>query len=975
MGLKHEARAAAAQASIPIVPGSNGVLVSISDALEAAKQVGYPVILKATAGGGGLGMVVCNDEKVLQERFLATQASAKTLFGTGSLLIEKYIPAARHIEIQISTGLTITPFFDGLLCKVIVTGQTREEALTRFAQALDICKVYGPPNNLQYLKAIVDSDKFRDGNYTTSFLDNFVFTPRALTVISPGIECTVQDLPGRTVGCGVPRGSPMDALAFSAGNRLVDNPVTLEGLEILIVPTIACELEFSSATVVAITGKEVKARVNDTLVAMWSRITVPSSGKLKLEVEVETEKPDSGFRVYICIRGGLPNVPVYLGSKSTSMGLGGYQGRSLLPGDQLTLGFCGPLGSDETSNDSIDFSLIPKYSSDWTIYVLPGPQDDKEFLSSAGQNAFYSTKWHVSKDINRLGIRLSSSENIQWARENGGEGGSHPSNILDNGYTLGTINLNGDTPVILTNDGPDMGGFLMIHQISLDWDGAVRSSLKEGKLLPELRLPWDTDTTRDYESAISDQPGYTNFFKGISRALFRPRLIWRKLLPELRLPWDTDTTSDCDAAILSQAGDAAILVDFGSMRLDLNIRARIHAFQKHLTAKRPAGLRTMNPCIRSVMVSLSSKMFCQGDGAYPAQMQCHYDPKLISQPEFLSYLITAQESLPSTMTNMEFLGRRITLPIVLDDPWNKEALQRYMATMRRDAIYLPSNIEYLGKNNGLEPLEALQRLVQTDWLVLGVGFYLGCPFLVPIDPRCRLVAQKMNPSRTYTPRGAVGLAGPVAAIYPIESPGGYQLYGRTLPPWQTWGKGDDFNPDKPWLLEPFDQIHFEVIHTDNYAEIERAFDSGTYKFKIEPKTFSVKECNEFERETSDEAMVFRNSQRNASMIQERRERELLAEWQREKQAEMAHAQVLSVEFEDTNQVTTSGTLTEINSPLSASVWKIKCRPGDRIRSASDVLLILEAMKTEIAITSGEENVGKVVKKLGKEVVEGGSVRL
>lgn len=117
----------------------------------------------------------------------------------------------------------------------------------------------------------------------------------------------------------------MDALALSAGNRLVDNPITLEGLEILIVPTIACELEFSSATVVAITGKKVKARVNDTLVSMWSRITVPSSGKLKLEVEAETETSDSGFRLYLSIRGGLPNVPVYLGSKSTSMGLGGYQ--------------------------------------------------------------------------------------------------------------------------------------------------------------------------------------------------------------------------------------------------------------------------------------------------------------------------------------------------------------------------------------------------------------------------------------------------------------------------------------------------------------------------------------------------------------------------------------------------------------------------------------------------------------------------
>jgi hypothetical protein len=55
-------------------------------------------------------------------------------------------------------------------------------------------------------------------------------------------------------------------------------------------------------------------------------------------------------------------------------------------------------------------------------------------------------------------------------------------------------------------------------------------------------------------------------------------------------------------------------------------------------------------------------------------------------------------------------------------------------------------------------------------------------------------------------QGAIGIAGPVAAIYPIESPGGYQLFGRTLPAWQTWGKGKDFEPTRPWLLEAFDQV-------------------------------------------------------------------------------------------------------------------------------------------------------------------------
>lgn len=69
-----------------------------------------------------------------------------------------------------------------------------------------------------------------------------------------------------------------------------------------------------------------------------------------------------------------------------------------------------------------------------------------------------------------MGVRLErpgSDSKIGWARENGGEGGSHPSNILDNGYAPGTININGDTPVILTNEGPDMGGYLCMCTVSI----------------------------------------------------------------------------------------------------------------------------------------------------------------------------------------------------------------------------------------------------------------------------------------------------------------------------------------------------------------------------------------------------------------------------------------------------------------------------------------------------------------------------
>lgn len=112
--------------------------------------------------------------------------------------------------------------------------------------------------------------------------------------------------------------------------------------------------------------------------------------------------------------------------------------------------------------------LVPKYCSEWIIYVLPGPHDDEEYLTLNGLQKFYSTRWLVSASSNRLGIRLESPDNtkIEWARDNGGEGGSHPTNILDTGYAPGTINYNGDTPVILTNDAPDMGGYLCLCTVA-----------------------------------------------------------------------------------------------------------------------------------------------------------------------------------------------------------------------------------------------------------------------------------------------------------------------------------------------------------------------------------------------------------------------------------------------------------------------------------------------------------------------------
>lgn len=149
---------------------------------------------------------------------------------------------------------------------------------------------------------------------------------RAVKVIAAGLEATVQDLPGRTVGRGIPHSGPMDPVAFSIGNILAGNERNTEGIELIVVPGVLARLQFFCSAVVAVTGRDVVVKVDDKEVAMWSRIIVPAGGTLTIEAKTQGEE-NGGLRTYLTIRGGFPTVPQYLGSKSTSMGLGGYQVR------------------------------------------------------------------------------------------------------------------------------------------------------------------------------------------------------------------------------------------------------------------------------------------------------------------------------------------------------------------------------------------------------------------------------------------------------------------------------------------------------------------------------------------------------------------------------------------------------------------------------------------------------------------------
>ncbi|MCX7847206.1 MAG: acetyl-CoA carboxylase biotin carboxylase subunit [bacterium] len=101
LGDKANAKALAKRAGVPTVPGSDGVVKSVDEALRVAREIGYPLIIKASAGGGGRGMRVVHTDISLQNAFNTASAEAEACFGNPAVYIEKYIAEPRHVEIQV----------------------------------------------------------------------------------------------------------------------------------------------------------------------------------------------------------------------------------------------------------------------------------------------------------------------------------------------------------------------------------------------------------------------------------------------------------------------------------------------------------------------------------------------------------------------------------------------------------------------------------------------------------------------------------------------------------------------------------------------------------------------------------------------------------------------------------------------------------------------------------------------------------
>lgn len=834
----------------------------------------------------------------IQARLYAEDPAVDFRPAAGSLT-EVVFPDEARIETWVESGSRISPYYDPMIAKLIVRGEDRATAVTAMQAALDATRLAGIETNLRWLRDVTRADDFMSGDVSTRSLERVEHHPRSISVRSAGTLTTVQDFPGR-IGLwdvGVPPSGPMDARAFRLGNALLGNDAGAAGLEVTVTgPT----LQFNTATRICLTGAEFDATLDGKPLPRNQAFAVDKGQLLALG-----RVRGGGMRGYVLFAGGL-DVPAYLGSGSTfDLGeFGGHGGRKLLAGDTLHLAphppavIPGPRAVEQ-----------PSLGPDWTIRLLYGPHGAPDFFAPEDIETILTAEWRVHYNSNRTGVRLVGPK-PRWARQDGGEAGLHPSNIHDNPYAIGALDFTGDMPIILGPDGPSLGGFVCPFVV-------IAADLwKVGQLAPGDRIRFVEVSLADADAANAAEE---EWIAG------RPSLpapgnsggsdaILAELAPQGRRP----------RVLYRRQGDRNLLVEYGPITLDLELRLRVHAATTALAALELPGILDIVPGIRS--------------------FQVHFDGVRIREDALLDRL-TAIEKQLGELDDFAIPSRIVHLPLSWDDPAIHQTIERYMAVVRDDAPWCPDNIEFIRRANGLESVDEVYRTVfDASYLVYGLGdVYLGAPVATPIDPRHRLVTTKYNPARTWTPPNVVGIGGAYMCIYGMEGPGGYQLFGRTIQVWNTYRQGGAFTEGKPWLLRFFDQIRFFPVSHEELVEWRRDFPLGRRTIEIEETEFRLADYRAFLAGNAESIAAF-EARRSAAFAAER------AEWERRGEFDRVASLAQGADDKPADAIALPEGAELVESPFGGSVWKLLKAPGDKV-AAGETIAVMEAMKMEFPLAS------------------------
>jgi KipI family sensor histidine kinase inhibitor len=259
-----------------------------------------------------------------------------------------------------------------------------------------------------------------------------------------------------------------------------------------------------------------------------------------------------------------------------------------------------------------------------------------------------------------------------------------------------------------------------------------------------------------------------------------------------------------------------VLIEFGDeMNLELNFMAQ--GLARAIAEQKTKGVVETAPCFASLLV--------------------HYDPDLISFKELQAEIAALIRALgPSDDIVLD--SRLFYLPTMYCDPWTRACVEDYCNKITKKE----TDPELIARVNGLVDVDQLVRLHSgTEYWVAALGFWPGLPFMMALDPRCVLTAPKYNPPRTWTPEGTIGLGGASSSIYPVATPGGYQIFARTPVPIWDLGKRFPVFHDSIVLFRAGDRIKFVPIDKEEFEFIEAQVKEGTYVYNVvEYQKFSAR---------------------------------------------------------------------------------------------------------------------------------------
>ncbi len=999
-GLKHRAKELARSRNVPLLPGT-GLIQSWRE----AEAIGFPLMLKSTAGGGGIGMRLCRTAAELEPAFESVQRQSASSFADAGIFAERFVEHARHLEVQIfgdGRGRVVAlgerdcsaqrrnqkvveetpaPHLDDakrrqLLAAAVRLGEAadyRNAGTVEFLYDAQRAEFYFLEVNTRLqvehgvteevtgvdlvewmLRLAAREDPLREVTpqgasiqvrvYAESPLQNFRPSPGLLAHVAwpenIRVETAVESrdtvsphydpMIAKIIAKGPDRESALHSLIKALQTTELDGIETnLDYLrEVIsseefrrggILTSFLGEFEYQTRAIeVMEAGTQSTIQDLPGRLGYW-HVGVPPSGPMD----------DRAFQTANEVVGNAPGTAALeltlsgptlkfhhdatIALAGADMGLPRWTPLTVKKGETITLGAVSGLGARAYLAVRGGFEAA-SYLGSKSTFLLGG--FGGRVLRTGQILRFGETVSSEPRTVPAIEYPAEWSIGVTYG-PHGAPDFFTESDIETFFATAWKVHYNSDrTGVRLTGPKPEWarkdGGEAGLHPSNIHDNAYAVGTIDFTGDMPIILGP--------------DGPSCGGF---VCPATIVARERWKAgqlsagdTVRFHRVNSEPAVLRQAPGVVIRSAGDRYLLVEFGEHKLDFELSLKAHALRTQL---RHPGIIDLTPGIRS--------------------LQVHYDPSKLSREELLERIGAAGsnpvENVPS---------RIVHLPLSWDDPSTRLATEKYMKTVRPDAPWCPWNIEFIRRINGLASVDDVYRTVfEASWLTLALGdVYLGAPVATPVDPRHRLVTTKYNPARTWTPENAVGIGGAYLCVYGMEGPGGYQFVGRTTQMWNTR------KLPQPWLLDFYDRLQFYPVSEKELAELRADL---SFVPRIEPGTFSLSNHRNFLAQIEPEAREFQRRRQEA--FEEERSR-----WTEFIPPSTGDGPKVDGEVPEG--------ATPVRSPIAASVWKVPVEPGQRLE-AGQPMVILEAMKMEIAVTAPTAGEVLEVRCLPGAIVEPGEM--